>query len=81
MSISVILHIMGEDPIRGEIEEIPAPTDAFVRVTNVRRVDGKEVANIDPKADSIIYPWHRLTFVELMASEKDLGEVVGFFRT
>jgi hypothetical protein len=72
---------MGEDPIKGEIEEIPQPTDSFIRVSNVRKLDGKEIPNLAMGVDSVIYPWHRITFVELMAGEKDLGEVVGFFRT
>jgi hypothetical protein len=29
---------------------------------------------------SIIFPWHRISFIEIMASEEERREVVEFFR-
>ena len=30
---------------------------------------------------SVIYPWHRITFLEIMVSEEERGSVIDFFRT
>jgi hypothetical protein len=29
----------------------------------------------------VIFPWHRITFVELMPSDEERSSVVDFFRT
>ena len=80
MAKTIILHVIGEDPIVAEIEQDPQPGDMFVRVSNMRRRDGKEVANITAGVQSVIYPWHRITFLEMMVSEQEKGQVIDFFR-
>lgn len=80
MAKTVILHIAGEDPIVAEMDQDPQPTDLFVRVTNPRKRDGKDIPSITPGAQAIIYPWHRITFLELMVSEEERGQVIDFFR-
>ncbi|KPL86644.1 MULTISPECIES: hypothetical protein [Herpetosiphon] len=76
----VILHLSGEDPIVAEMEDDPQPTDAFIRVSNMRRRDGKDVPYIGGGVQSVIYPWHRVTFIEMMVSEEERGNVIDFFR-
>ncbi len=80
MAQKVILHILGEEPLVGEIEHDPDPKDQFLRVTNCRRRDGKDVAYLEGNVESVIFPWHRITFVEMMPSEEDRADVIGFFR-
>jgi hypothetical protein len=80
MAKTVILHVLGEDAIVAEIEQDPQPTDLFIRVSNLRRRDGKDVPNLTAGVQSVIYPWHRVTFLEIMQSEQDKGQVIDFFR-
>lgn len=80
MAKTVILHIMGEDPVVAEIEQEPQPSDAFIRVSNLRKKDGKDVHYLAPGVQSVIYPWHRITFVEIMVSEEERSKVIDFFR-
>ena len=80
MAKTVIVHILGEDPVLGEIEQLPQPTDNFIVVANVRRRDGKDVTYISPGCEAVLYPWGRVTFVEYMVSEEDRGDVIDFFR-
>jgi hypothetical protein len=77
---TIILHIMGEDPVLAEIEQDPLPGDAFLRVSNMRKRDGKEVPYLQSGVQSVIFPWHRITFVEMMPSEEERSNVVDFFR-
>ncbi len=34
MARTVVLHIMGEDPVLADLEQEPQPSDAFIKVSN-----------------------------------------------
>ena len=56
MAKTVILHIAGEDPIVADLEQDPQPTDVFVRVSNLRKRDGKDVPVKLKVFDSLFVP-------------------------
>jgi hypothetical protein len=80
VAIKVIVHIMGEDPVLGEIDQELQPTDNFVKLSNLTRVDGKDISYLTEGVVTVLFPWHRITFLEIMAGEASSGKVVGFFR-
>lgn len=80
MSKLVIIHVLNEDPILGEVEELPKPTDQFLEFTNPRRRDGKAIPYVTQGAKSFMFPWHRLSFVEVMTTESERQETIEFFR-
>jgi len=80
MAITVIVHVLNADPIVGEIDELPGPTSNFITCVNPRTRDGKQVMYIDAQATRVMFPWHRVSFVETMPSEEDHVEVESFFR-
>lgn len=71
---------MGEDPVAAEMEQEPSPTDVFIKVKNVKRTDGKNVSYISEGVDTILFPWHRITFLEFMSDDSDAENIIGFFR-
>jgi hypothetical protein len=79
MSIEVIVHLHNEDPVLAEVEELPDPTHQFLYLTNPRRRDGRGLHYVTEGATSFIFPWTRITFVEIMQAEED-GDVIEFFR-
>jgi hypothetical protein len=79
MPYSVILHIEDQDPVLGEIEELPEPSDQFITVNNPRRIDGKDLHYLAIGVVTVIWPVNRLNFVELMPAE-DEEEIIGFVR-
>lgn len=81
MAKTVILHIMGEDPILADMDDEPQPSDQYIRVSNLRKRDGKDVAYLTAGVQSVIYPWHRVTFLEIMPSVEERDSVIDFFRT
>lgn len=81
MAKTVILHVMGEDPILADMDQEPQPTDQYIRVSNLRKRDGKDVPYLTAGVQSVIYPWHRVTFLEMMPSEEERDSVIDFFRT
>jgi hypothetical protein len=80
MPISVILHIANEEPIAGEIEEMPEPGDTVLIVINPRRRDGKDLPYLTAQeVTSVIWPWEKINFLEILPSEEE-EEIIGFVR-
>jgi len=77
--VSVIVHISSEDPIVCELEEMPDPSSLFLTIHNPRRRDGKDIHYLDEDVTSMLIPWHRVNFVQLLPSA-DAEEVIGFVR-
>lgn len=80
MARSVIIHIVGEDPVLAEMDQDPQPSDNFIHVSNIRKRDGKDVHYLSPGVQSVAFPWSRITFLEFMADEDERGKVIDFFR-
>jgi hypothetical protein len=79
MAIEVILHLLNEDPVVAEISELPDPTHQSILVTNPRRRDGRGLHYVTEGATGFIFPWSRISFVEIMGGE-EAEQVVEFFR-
>lgn len=80
MAKTVILHLTGEDPVLAELDQEPQPTDSCIRVSNLRRRDGKPLPYLSTGVQAVIYPWHRITFIEILPSEEERSSVIDFFR-
>ena len=78
MAITLILHVTDEDPVVGEAEDIPDRTDVTIRLTNPRRLDGKELHYLNPGIAEVIWPMHRINFIEIVPAEED--DIIGFVR-
>jgi hypothetical protein len=77
--MEVIIHVANEDPIVAEIEDWPDPTHQTLKFTNPRRRDGRPLHYITEGATAFIFPWDRITFIEIMETEEE-KEVIEFFR-
>jgi len=79
MSHIVLLHLPGEEPVAGEVEELPKPTDTVITVINPRRRDGKDVHYIDSRAVKVVWPLERISFIEILGGEEE-EQIIGFVR-
>jgi len=79
MPTTVLVHLSGEDPVLGEIDELPEPTDTAITVNNPRRKDGKDLPYIDGNVVSVMWPMHRVTFMEILPTAEE-EELIGFVR-
>ncbi|KAA3665114.1 MAG: hypothetical protein DWQ04_02255 [Chloroflexi bacterium] len=77
--VSIILHISNEDPIVCEVDALPEPTSQFIIVHNPRKRDGKDIHYLDEDVTSMLVPFHRVNFVQLLPSG-EVEEVFGFVR-
>ena len=80
MSYIVILHLPNEDPVIAEMEELPKPNDTHVIVSNMRKRDGNRLSYVEMEAERFIFPWHRISFIEVLPSEAERAKVMKFFR-
>lgn len=79
MAYTIILHPIGEEPVVGEIEALPSPKDFMVVLSNPRRLDGKELHYLADNVITIIWPFSRVNFIELMPSKEE-EDIIGFVR-
>ena len=75
----VILHITGEEPVFGEVEELPEAVDVTVKVNHPRRIDGKDLPYLSENVTTVIWPLTRINFIEVLPSRED-EEIIGFVR-
>lgn len=76
---TILIHISNEDPVLGEIDNLPAATDITITVKNPRRRDGKDLPYLDANVSTVIWPFSRINFVELMPSGEE-EEIISFIR-
>jgi len=77
--ITVLIHISNEEPILGEVETLPEPSDLLLRVIHPRKKDGKDLPFLQPNVMEVIWPVQRITFIEVMPSE-DEDQIFGTVR-
>ncbi len=76
---TVIVHINNEDPIVCEMDELPTETSLLVILNNPRRRDGSDVHYLDEGVATVLYPMHRINFIQVLPSA-EMEEVIGFVR-
>jgi hypothetical protein len=83
VAIRVLVHVLNEDAVMAEIEKLPDPQDNCLVVHNPRKRDGKPLPLLVDGVTTVIYPWTRVTYVEILdeAGSMSSGDsIVGFFR-
>ena len=79
MTHTLLIHLQNEDPVIGEVDELPGPTDQLLFINNPRRKDGKDLHYLEGNVVSIILPVVRITFIELLPSEME-DEIISFVK-
>lgn len=79
MSFTLIIHVMNEEPVVGEVEELPASGDNLIAVRNPRRLDGKDIPYLADNVTTVYWPVSRINFVEIISGREE-EEIIGFVR-
>lgn len=69
--ITLVIHVANEEAIMAEVEELPNPTDVSIAVMNPRRRDGKDVHYVLPEVQTLILPWWRINFIQVMPTGEE----------
>lgn len=76
---TILIHIQNEDPVLGEVDELPAPGDTLLIVKNPRRRDGKDLHYLEPSVTTVMWPVVRMNFIEIMPSDQE-EDIISFVR-
>lgn len=79
MPYTVLLHILNEDAVIGEVEELPDPQDNFLRLQSPRLRDGREVTYLLAETNVVLFPWSRIMSVEILPTDTE-EQIVTFIR-
>lgn len=79
MRLPVLIHLLNEDPVAGDLDEMPEPGSSFVTVRNPRQRDGRPVAFLDRNVDTVLFAWSQIVFIQLLP-QADLDNLYGFVR-
>lgn len=72
--ITLLVHINNADPVKVDVEEMPKPTDNVLIGKHPREKSDKELIWIEEGVTTLIVPWWRVTFIEVLPSESDAAE-------
>lgn len=78
-----MLHVLNEETIVADLEGLPGPQDNCVVAHNPRKRDGKRLPMLAEGVNTVIYPWARITFIEVLDESEGVASgdsIVGFFR-
>jgi hypothetical protein len=70
--------MLNEDPVLGEIDELPTMSDTLMLVRSPRRKDGKDLPYLETNVTSAIYPTSRISFIEILPGSEE--EIISFVR-
>jgi hypothetical protein len=79
MPITLVLHISGTEPVVAEVDELPGPQDTMIKVSNPRKIDGKDLHYLAEKVVTVYWPVDKLSFIEVMPTEEE-ESIIGFVR-
>ncbi len=80
MPLRVTIHVVNEEPFIAEMEDMPNPAASYITFTNPRTREGKPAPWQSNGATGFIYPWTRITYIEIMVRVEDIGEIEKFYR-
>jgi hypothetical protein len=76
---TVIAHLQNDDPVLGEIDQLPDSSTSNILIRNPRRRDGKDLPYLEANVSDVIFPLWRISFIEIV-SESDEEEIITFVR-
>lgn len=79
--ITLLVHVNNSEPIKLDVEQMPTTIDQVIIGKNPRERTDREVTWIDEGVTTIIVPWWRITFIEVLPNPSDAAEYPLPFRT
>lgn len=72
--ITLLIHINNADPVKVDVDELPLVTDNIIVGKNPREKGEKEISWLEDGVTTIIFPWWRVTFIEVLPTDSDEAE-------
>lgn len=81
MAIKLLVHMSNSEPVKLDVDEMPTPNDQVLVGRNPRDRADKEVAWVDEGVVTVILPWWRINYIQVLPSPEDELDFPLPFRT
>ena len=71
---SILVHVSNSEPVKLDVEELPKVTDTCIIGRNPRERSDKEFTWLDEGVTTVIFPWWRVNYVQILPSGGDEPE-------
>ncbi len=78
--ITLLIHIANAEPVKLDVEELPKLTDIVIIGSNPRDRKDKEVTWLDEGVTTIILPWSRINYIQILPDKEAEAEFPMPFR-
>jgi hypothetical protein len=72
--LTLLVHVNNAEPVKIDVDEMPKPTDSAIIGRNPRDRTDREVNWIDDGVTTVMFPWWRISFVEVMPTAAEAEE-------
>ncbi|MFZ4812930.1 MAG: hypothetical protein ACOYL5_00240 [Phototrophicaceae bacterium] len=78
--ITLVLHISNSEPIKVDVDEMPKASDTAIIGKNPRERSDKELIWIDDGVTTVIFPWWRINYIQVLPEAGAQQEFPNLFR-
>jgi len=72
--LTLLVHINNAEPVKMDVEDLPNPSDQVLIARNPRERGDREVNWIEDGVTTVIIPWWRITFIEVLPAAEEAEE-------
>ncbi len=72
--VTILIHIVNAEPVKLDVEDLPKPTDNAIIGRNPRERNDREVPWIEDGVDQVVFPWWRISFIEVLPTLEEEAE-------
>lgn len=72
--ITLQIHISNGEPIKLDVEDMPNMSDVAIIGSNPRDRQEREVNWVDDGVSTVIIPWSRINYIQILPSEDEEEE-------
>jgi len=77
---TILVHINNQEPVKVDVEELPRPSDNCVIGKNPRERGDGELRWIDEGVTTVVFPWWRINFIQVLPSGEEDIDFPNIFR-
>lgn len=77
---TLLLHIANSEPIKVDVDELPGPGDRVIFGKNPRERNDKDLPWVEEGVSTVIFPWWRINFVQILPGEEEEIDIIMPFR-
>ena len=72
--ITLQIHIANSEPIKVDVEEMPSMSDIAIIGASPRDRQERELSWVDDGVNTIVIPWSRINFIQVLPDQEAIDE-------